>query len=78
MKHSSLGGNEHWLLIVDEATRYKKSFFMKKKSDQVEDIMNWLLHLTEKFKITVKIIRLDNSGENKNPCKNAVCKKEWE
>jgi hypothetical protein len=66
MKHSSLGGNKHWLLIVDEATRYKKSFFMKKKSALVEDIMKWFLHLKGKFKIKVKNIRLDNSGENKS------------
>ena len=39
---------------------------MKKKSDQVEDIMKWFLHLKEKFKIKVKNIRLDNSGENKS------------
>ena len=31
MTQVSSGGNKHWALMVDEATRYKKSFFLKKK-----------------------------------------------
>ena len=30
MTQASSGGNKHWALMVDEATRYKKSFFLKK------------------------------------------------
>jgi transposase InsO family protein len=64
MKHSSLGGRKHWALIVDEATKYKHSFFLKKKSDQVDEIVNWIKDIRVKFRIVVKSIRLDNSGEN--------------
>ena len=39
---ASLGGNKHWVLMVDEATRYKKSFFLKKKNDQIEVKIDWL------------------------------------
>ena len=31
MAQASSGGNEHWALMVDEATKYKKSFFLKRK-----------------------------------------------
>ena len=33
MIHPSAVGKKHWLLIVDEATDYKHSFFIKKKSN---------------------------------------------
>ena len=39
---ATLGGNKHWALMVDEATRYKKSFFLKKKNDQIVAIIDWL------------------------------------
>ena len=31
MTQTSLGGNKHWALMVDEATRYKKVSFVKRK-----------------------------------------------
>ena len=40
MTQASSGGNKHWALIVDEATRYKKSFFLKKKNDKIEVIIH--------------------------------------
>ena len=64
MKNRSLGGNKYWVLIVDEATRYKKSFFIKKKSDQNGPIIDWIKDLKAKHNIVVKTIRCDNSGEN--------------
>ena len=50
---------------VDEATKYKKSFFLKKKNEQVEPIIDWIKALKARHKIQVKIIRCDNAGENK-------------
>ena len=58
------GGNRHWALIVDEATKYKKSIFLKKKNDQIEVIIDWLKELKNKYKIEVQQIRMDNAGEN--------------
>ena len=45
MTQASLGCNIHWALMVDEATRYKQSFFLKKKNDQIEVIIHWLKEL---------------------------------
>ena len=50
--------------VVDEAA-YKKSFFLKKKNEQVEPIIDWIKALKARHKIQVKIIRCDNAGENK-------------
>ena len=52
-------------MLVDEATKYKKSFFLRKKSEQVEPIIDWIKALKARNKIQVKIIRCDNTGENK-------------
>ena len=57
-------GRQHWVMLVDEATKYKKSFFLKKKNEQVEPIIDWIKALT-RHKIQGKIIRCDNAGENK-------------
>ena len=65
MKDESLGGRRHWAMLVDEATRCKNSFFLKKKSDQVDMVSSWLKGLKDKYKIQVKFIRCDNAGENK-------------
>ena len=48
MTQASSGGNKHWALMVDEATRYKKSFFLKQKNDQIEVIIHWLKELKNK------------------------------
>ena len=52
-------------MLVDEATKYKKSFFLKKKNEQVEPIIDWIKVLKARHEIQVKTIRCDNAGENK-------------
>ena len=65
MRKPSMGGRQHWVMLVDEATKYKKSFFLKQKSEQFEPIIDWIKALKARHKIQVKIIRCDNAGENK-------------
>ena len=65
MRKPSMGGRQHWVMLVDEAAKYKKSFFLKKKSEQVEPIIDWIKALEARCEIQVKIIRCDNSGENR-------------
>ena len=60
-----MGGRQHWVMLVDEAAKYKKSFFLKKKNEQVEPIIDWIKALKARHKIQLKIIRCDNAGENK-------------
>ena len=42
MRKTSMEGRQHWVMLVDEATNYKKSFFLKKKNDQVEPFIDWI------------------------------------
>ena len=65
MRKPSMGGRQHWAMLVDEATKYKNSFFLKKKNEQVKPIIDWIKALKAKEEIQVKIIRYDNAEETK-------------
>ena len=65
-KHGSMGGKRHGLIVVDEFRDCSHSFFLKRKSDQIEMIPIWIKELKAKYGIDIKYIRLNNSGENKS------------
>ena len=65
MRKPSMGGRQHWVMLVYEATEYKKSFFLKMNNEQVQPIFNWIKALKARHEIQVKIIRCDNAGANK-------------
>ena len=64
-KHESMGGKRHWLLVVDEFSDCSHSFFLKRKSDQIELFPTWIKELKAKYGIDIKYFKLDNNGENK-------------
>ena len=64
-KHGSMGGKRHWLIVVDKFSDYSHSFFLKRKSDQIEILPIWIKELKAKYEIDIKYIRLDNSGGKK-------------
>ena len=65
-KQVSRGGNRDWLIVVDEFSDCTHSCFLSRKSDQVKIIPMWIKGLSKKYRIEIKRIRLDNSGENKS------------
>ena len=67
MRKPSMGGRKQTLgdMLVNEAKKYTKSFFLKTKNEQVVPIIDWIKALRARHKIQVKIIRCDNAGENK-------------
>ena len=54
-----MGGRQHWVMLIDEATKYKNSFFLKKKNEQIEPTIDWITALKARHEIQVKIIRCD-------------------
>ena len=46
VREPNMGGRQHWVMLVDEATKYKSSSFLKKKYEQVEPIIDWIKALT--------------------------------
>ena len=65
-KHESMGGRRHWLIVVDEFSDCSHSFFLKRKSDQIDLLPIWIKELKAKYGIDIKYIRLDNSRENRS------------
>ena len=55
-KQVSIEGNRHWLIVVEEFSDCTHSFFIE----------IWIRGLSKKYKIEIKRIRLDNSGENRS------------
>ena len=64
VKTESLGGSKFWLLVVDYATDFPWSFFLKKKSD-VPETMVKLVNEIKADGYKVKYLRCDNAGENR-------------
>ena len=73
-KHERMGGKRHWLIVVDEFSDYSHSFFLKRKTDQIELFPIWIKELKAKYGIDIKYIRLDNSRENR--CLQKECDKQ--
>jgi len=71
VKSKSLGGLKFWLLIIDDATDFCWSFFLKKKGDLSKIVRELINDLKAKIQKTVKYIRCDNAGENKSLEKDA-------
>ena len=65
IKDESVDRRKHWTMLVDEATKYKHSFFLKKKLDQIEMIRSWFKGLKDKYKIQEQFVCCDNARENK-------------
>jgi len=64
IKKKSIGGAKFWHLVVDDCTDFCWSFFLKKKSDQVDLILDLIKDVKAKYNYTVRYIRCDNAGEN--------------
>ena len=65
IKSRSFGGSKFWLLVVDDATGYKFSYFLKRKSETAAKVITLIKHLKATLNYQVKYIRCDNAGENR-------------
>jgi hypothetical protein len=66
IKRKSLGVKDThtWLLIEDQATSMKWSFFLRKKGELIEHIINFIKMMKGRDPESIKFIRLYNAGEN--------------
>lgn len=58
------GSKRVWTIVVDEATGVEQSFFNPQKNDFIETICA-KFHRFKEVGIPVRVIRMDNAGENK-------------
>ena len=54
MMYPSAGERKHWLLIVDEATHYAHSIFVKQNSDQVKILIQWIKNMVKKYNTYIR------------------------
>ena len=64
-RHPSMGGRHFWILVLDDFTGYHWSFFVKQKSELTANVATLVMHLKNRYKVSVKNIRCDDAGENK-------------
>ena len=62
----SYGGSKYWLIIEDEFSKMKWSYFLRRKSDSTKKIEDHIMMLETELGVRVGSIRCDNSGENIN------------
>ena len=58
----ALGGRKYWLLVVDQYTSMKWSFFLKTKDEQPQVLLNFVKEISQYTKI--ENWKCDNAGEN--------------
>ena len=66
---------KYWLMVVDECTSMKWSFFIKQKNDQIRPVMDLIQELRKIHPKAATFVRCDNAGENKlleSECKKAA------
>jgi hypothetical protein len=64
IKRKSLGGKDTWLLIEDQATSLKWSYFMRRKGELIDEMVKFIKTMKSKKPESIKFIRLDNACEN--------------
>jgi Reverse transcriptase (RNA-dependent DNA polymerase) len=64
IRMKSVGGSKFWVLLVDEATDVKWSFFLTKRSELSEKLIPMLKTISLVSTHRIKYMRCDNSGEN--------------
>jgi hypothetical protein len=63
IKGTSFGGAKFWALIIDNFLSYCWSYFLKKKDELKDKVVERIKELKNK-NIRVKFLRLDDAGEN--------------
>ena len=63
-RRRSIGGAQHWLLVIDDASDMVFSFFLATKDSQKNVLVHFFKDLIHTHNIIPKIIRCDNAGEN--------------
>jgi hypothetical protein len=64
IKYLSVGQRNIWILLEDQATKMKWSFFARRKSEMGSIVINFIKRLKINQPGSAKVIRMDNSKEN--------------
>ena len=62
---SDKGKTKHWVIFVDWATRYQRSYFIKNKSDLSEKGLIFVREMEQKNRVKINFFGCNKAGENK-------------
>jgi transposase InsO family protein len=74
-QYTSIDGNKHGFVIVDDYTRYTWAFFLVGKSDVFATFKSFVKGIHNEFGTTIKRVRSDNGSEFKNTRIDKLCDK---
>ena len=66
MQVTSLGGSRYFMIIKDDASGYRKVYFMKHKSDVYECFKEFEVYIRNHFGNSMKVLRIDSGLEFTN------------
>lgn len=75
MQTKSIGHAKYLLTIIDDYSRYVFVFFLKKKSEVIEQFRNFKVFIENQMNKKIKIIRSDGGGEYDSNAMNDFCVK---
>ncbi|KAK1409296.1 hypothetical protein QVD17_35822 [Tagetes erecta] len=71
----TFGGNEYFLLIVDDLTRYMWVYLLKSKDEAFDQFRKYKVQVEQESKFRVKTLRTDRGGEFNSKKFNEYCQK---
>jgi hypothetical protein len=71
--YTTIGGNKHGFVIMDDFTRYTWVFFLIDKSDMFATFKTFIKRIPNEFETTIKKVRSDNGSEFKNTRVDDLC-----
>ena len=63
MSEDSLGGSKHFLLIVDDFSRFMWVYFLTRKSETLLTFIYWGTHAEKESRHKVKAVRSDHGSD---------------
>lgn len=66
MQNESIGGSRFYVIFKDDASGYTHIYFLKHKADVFEKFKEYFALVTNKFNMSLKILRVDNGKEYVN------------
>jgi hypothetical protein len=71
--YTSIGGNKHGYVIVDDFTRYTWVAFLIDRSDVFDSFKSFVKRVQNEFETTIKKVRSDNGSEFNNTRVDELC-----
>ena len=63
METQSFGGSRYFITFIDDYSRYRYTYFLKKNSEALEKFKEFKSSVENEFKMKIEALRADRGGE---------------